>query len=123
MEVGCAAGYFLDEATRAGWQVIGVEPAAEIAELARSTFGLDVRTGFVEDLDLSELTADVVCAWHTLEHIPDPFDLVVSLRALMADSGTVAVEVPNGATLSSRTRKVTDFCERSRFDERARRKR
>src|SRR5437762_13055581 len=38
LEIGCAYGYFLDEARQRGWQVRGVEPSAHAAREARSRF-------------------------------------------------------------------------------------
>lgn len=99
LEVGSAAGFFLDEAVKAGWKVTGVEPSAETAAFAEESFGVDVRTGFVEDLDLSDVKPSTICAWHTLEHIPDPLGTVVSLGDGLPQGGEMVVEVPNGASL------------------------
>lgn len=101
-EIGSAAGFFLDEAQKAGWRAIGAEPSAEMAQFASSSFGLDVRVGFAEDMDLSGLAPRAVCAWHTLEHIPNPFELLVAVRERMADGGVLAMEVPNGASVRAR---------------------
>lgn len=99
LEIGSAAGFFLDEARRAGWSPVGIEPSAEIAAFAQDELGLDVKVGFAEDVDLSQEKLDAICAWHSLEHIPDPYRLLVSLREKLAESGTFAIEVPNGASI------------------------
>lgn len=99
LEIGCAAGFFLDEARKTGWSPIGVEPSAEIAEFAKSELDLDVKVGFAEDLELDQEKVDAICAWHALEHIPDPLGMLRTLRESLAESGTIAVEVPNGASI------------------------
>src|SRR6185369_10301641 len=45
LDVGCAAGVFLDLARGAGWEVRGVELSARHAAYAREAFGLDVWEG------------------------------------------------------------------------------
>lgn len=104
LEIGSAAGFFLDEATAAGWIATGVEASSEIAAIAADAFGVDIRVGFVEDLNLSDISADVVCAWHTLEHIPEPASVLRAARERLGDCGTFAVEVPNAASLMARRR-------------------
>lgn len=99
LEIGSAAGYFLDEAGRAGWRAVGVEPSGEVARYAREELGVEVRTGFAEDVNLDQFSPDVVCAWHAIEHIPDPSGILVSIRKALANPGCLLIEVPNGASL------------------------
>src|SRR6202007_1451375 len=42
LEIGCAYGYFLDEARRRGWRVRGVEPSEHAARYAIDELGLEV---------------------------------------------------------------------------------
>src|SRR5687768_8646719 len=62
LEIGSAAGFFLDAANRNGFTVLGIEPAEELARAARERFGVEVRAGFVEDADLEPGSVDVICA-------------------------------------------------------------
>lgn len=102
LEIGSAAGFFLDEASRVGWRVSGVEPSAEMAGYSVSRFGVDVEVGFAEDLDLAHAQPDIVCAWHSLEHIPDPLALLTKIREALSENGAMVVEVPNGASIRAR---------------------
>jgi 2-polyprenyl-3-methyl-5-hydroxy-6-metoxy-1,4-benzoquinol methylase len=94
LEIGAAAGHFVEAAAQAGFDPVGIEPAAELAAEARER-GLDVRAGFLEDLDLPESSFDVVCAWHVLEHIADPLTALQGLRRVLKPSGALLIEVPN----------------------------
>ena len=99
LEVGCAAGFFLDEARREGWHPRGIEPAQGPARYARRELGLDVVQGFAEDVELPAASLDAICLWHTLEHIPRPEALLARLREALRPGGALFVEVPNGASL------------------------
>src|SRR5205807_2536757 len=47
LDIGCAAGFFLDEARRRGWDVRGCELSEYAQTYARDTLALDVaRAGF-----------------------------------------------------------------------------
>jgi 2-polyprenyl-3-methyl-5-hydroxy-6-metoxy-1,4-benzoquinol methylase len=98
LEIGCASGFFLDAAHRAGFQVTGVEPSEEQAELARARVAADVRAGFLEDIGFETGSFDVSCAWHVLEHIPEPVEGLRLLRAALRPGGTLALEVPNAGS-------------------------
>lgn len=102
LEIGSAAGYFLDGAQRGGFDVVGVEPAEEQARHARERFGVDARAGFVEDAELEPASFDAVCAWHVLEHILDPVPELRRLHATLRAGGILAVEVPNAAGAQAR---------------------
>lgn len=95
LEIGVAGGWFLDAARRDGFAVRGIEPAAEMSEEARRRFGLEVVTAFVEDVPLAPASLDAVCAWHVLEHIPDPLPTLMQLRSALRPGGGLAIEVPN----------------------------
>ena len=93
-EIGCGGGFFLEAARAHGIAVRGVEPAADGAEHARSSLGLDVTTGRFEDVDLRG-PFDAVCAFHVLEHVDDPVTFLERSRGLLAANGVLGLEVPN----------------------------
>ncbi|MGK2877385.1 MAG: class I SAM-dependent methyltransferase [Solirubrobacterales bacterium] len=94
-EIGAAAGYFLDEARTAGYSVAGVEPAPAVSGYARERFGLDIKTGFLEDADLPEGRFDAICAFHVLEHVHDPLEVLKDVRASLKNDGYLFLEIPN----------------------------
>ena len=102
LELGCATGHFLAASRDAGFAVTGVEPSAEAARRARERYGVDVRMGFAEDVDLPPEAFDVVCAWHVVEHIPDPAGVVRRLAGVLRPGGVLALEVPNVGSAQAR---------------------
>ncbi len=92
LDVGCAAGFFLDEARRAGWQVRGVEVSAFAAGHARHDLGLDVVQGTFPAVALPEEKVDMVTFFNVLEHLPAPREVEARLRELVPPGGLVVVE-------------------------------
>ncbi len=102
LEIGTASGYFLDEARAAGFEVQGVEPGAAMAKQARERFGLDVKTGIVEHIDLPENGIDVVCAWHVVEHLAEPERALERIKRALRPGGYLLLEVPNIESVNAR---------------------
>jgi 2-polyprenyl-3-methyl-5-hydroxy-6-metoxy-1,4-benzoquinol methylase len=109
LEVGATSGAFMVEMQEHGFEVVGVEPAPGPAEIAREQRGLDVRTGFIEDVELPEEKFDVVCAWHVLEHITKPQGSMKRLREATNDDGWLFLEIPNIMSINAKREKTNWF--------------
>ena len=101
LEVGAGYGLFLDAARRAGWQTSGVELSRTGARHAVDTIGLDVFCGQLADAPL-EPGFDVLCAWDTVEHVPDPLSFWRTVRSQVADDGVVLFSTPYVSSLPAR---------------------
>lgn len=101
LEIGCAYGLFLDAARGRGYDVIGVELSQAAAEHARAELGLTVHSSQLADAPL-DTPFDVICAWDTIEHVPDPVEFWRAVRGLVADDGVVLFSTPYFSSLPSR---------------------
>jgi SAM-dependent methyltransferase len=104
LEVGAAAGFFLDEARTAGYDGKGVEPNPAMAAFARARLRLDVRTGTLGETALDPGSFDAVCAFHVLEHIDRPLEAARSIHGALRPGGHLLVEVPNAESATARRR-------------------
>jgi SAM-dependent methyltransferase len=97
LDAGCGDGYFLYQARRQGWDVLGLEvnPAA-VASAQKA--GLPVRLGDLSSTDLEAGAFDFVRLWHVLEHVPDPVLTLRQARRLLAPQGRLIVGVPDFAS-------------------------
>lgn len=90
MDIGCDRAYFLDEARRFGYRVIGVEPS-ETARQYAAQIGIQVEKS-IEDIS-QPIHAAVM--WHSLEHTGDPVGSLRSIRNIMVSQGLLAIRVPD----------------------------
>lgn len=102
LELGAGAGYFLDAARRTGFDPFGIELSTEIAQIAKDRFGVDVAVGSVDELELDAGSFDLACAWHVLEHIPNPLESLRKTRATLRPGGELFLELPNFGSLRAR---------------------
>jgi SAM-dependent methyltransferase len=99
VEVASNDGYLLQHTVARGIRSLGIEPAANIAEVARDK-GIDTEVMFLgeqtgRDVATRHGQADLVVANNVFAHVPDIVDFSKGLRALVADSGRVSIEIPH----------------------------
>ncbi len=90
LEIGCAYGFFLDEAKR-HYDVCGIELAAEAAAACRSR-SLNVVTGVADAPTLDRLSPpfDVIALLDVIEHLPQPNEtLALAAQRLDPDGAIV----------------------------------
>jgi SAM-dependent methyltransferase len=95
LDVGCAAGFFLQVAKERGWQVQGVEPAAYVADYAQNQLGLEVFKGTLEEAQFPEESYEVVTIWDALEHMPDPHKTLTQVHHLLKPEGLLVLSTHN----------------------------
>lgn len=92
LDVGCATGFFLDEARRIGWKVRGCEVSDWAGGYARQQLGLDVSLGAFPTADLAGERFDVVTFLNVFEQLPDAKEAAVALTSLVAPGGYLILE-------------------------------
>lgn len=103
LDVGCAAGDFLDHVRqKGGWEVQGVEISPFAADLARRKYHLDVFTGTLEEACFADETFDAVTMWDVLEHLHDPADSLKEVHRILKPGGVLAFRVPNGDSFDAK---------------------
>lgn len=95
LDVGCGPGFFLRHARNAGWATVGVEPADQAAEHARS-LGLEVVQAPLSEAFSHGLGQfDVVYSHGVLEHLREPLSFMATARELLVAGGLLFVSVAN----------------------------
>jgi C-methyltransferase C-terminal domain/Putative zinc binding domain/Methyltransferase domain len=105
-EVASNDGYLLQHFLARGIPVRGIEPARNVAEVALSR-GIPTTVQFLgcetgEDIAERHGRADLVVANNVFPHVPDIRDFAKGLRALVKDTGLVALEFPHLLRLMQR---------------------
>lgn len=99
VEVGSNDGSLLLPLAEAGHRVWGVDPAANVAEVARER-GVPTTASLFDQAIADELQgrlgpARAVVANNVLAHVDEPVDLLKACSSMLAEGGAVVVEVPD----------------------------
>ncbi len=95
LDVGCGEGFFLFNASRAGYTSKGIEISQDVAEYARTEFSLDVEAKPFEELAFPTDHFDVVTLWQVLEHLPYPLAVLKETHRILKPGGLVVTSTPN----------------------------
>jgi SAM-dependent methyltransferase len=111
VEIASNDGYLLQYYKEAGVPVLGIEPAVNIAKVAREERSIPTLTEFFSSevgrrLAAEGEQADVIHAHNVLAHVADLNGFVRGLRLLLKDDGMVVIEAPY----------VKDLIDRCEFD-------
>jgi len=114
-EVASNDGYLLQHFVARGIPVLGVEPAANVAETARSR-GIRTVVEFLgaetgESIAAAHGRADLVAGNNVFAHVPDIRGFAAGLRALVKDDGLVTLEFPHLLRLIERRQYDTIYHE------------
>jgi SAM-dependent methyltransferase len=110
VEIASNDGYLLKNYVADGIAVLGVEPASNIADVARArgvpTENAFFGTAFADNLRSQGRSADVVHANNVLAHVADLNGVVDGIRRILKPNGVAVFEVPY----------VRDLIENTEFD-------
>lgn len=105
LDVGCGAGFFLEEARDRGWRVSGNEFSAHAIEVNRAK-GLDVIHGPITLDTFEPGTFDVITAFEVFEHVDEPSEMGALLARILRPGGLLYCTTPNFNALSRRVLKA-----------------
>jgi novobiocin biosynthesis protein NovU/D-mycarose 3-C-methyltransferase len=110
LEIASNTGVFLKKFKEQGCEVLGIEPAGNIADVALAT-AIPTRKEFFNAANAKKLktewgAADLILGRHVFAHIDDLKDLVAGLEAVSHAETLIAFEVPY----------VVDFFEHTEYD-------
>jgi SAM-dependent methyltransferase len=99
VEIASNDGYLLQYVVAAGIPCLGIEPAANVAEVARAR-GIATEVAFFGEQTARRLmreshAADLVASNNVLAHVPDINDFVAGVAAILKPEGVYTVEFPH----------------------------
>ncbi len=95
LDMGCGEGFFLFNASKAGYITKGVELSRDAAAYAKREFGLDVEAKHFEEAQFPENCFDVVTLWQVLEHVPYPLVTLKEVHRILKPEGLLVVSTPD----------------------------
>lgn len=91
LDIGCGDGCFAKIMAAHGWQVTGLDPALPHSY---ETGTIRLLCGTFAELPADE-KYDVITLWDVVEHVENPFDLIVEAGKRLAPDGVMIVETGN----------------------------
>ena len=96
LDVGCATGFLMDEARKAGWEVSGIELSEWAVGYAKKTLHIDtIFRGVLKNAGYPDNHFDAVIMKDSIEHLTDPKSTLVEIRRVLKSDGIICVNTPN----------------------------
>lgn len=94
LDVGCGTGHFGKYMVDAGWDVTGIEPSNDAAQLAKF-LGFKVYDTLDGCLGHETRKFDAITLLNVLEHVPDPVSFLQNVTNFMDAQSILVIRVPN----------------------------
>ena len=101
LDVGAAAGFFVDEASRTGWDAQGIDVAPHMVEWGRRELGVELSVDDVSGVEASGHYR-VVTMWDYIEHSLNPAGELAKCNELLEDRGLIALSTGDLDSLAAR---------------------
>lgn len=92
LDFGCGNGGFLLRARSLAAKVSGLEPEKRVREYFDNS--LEIESDLSTFVHRAE-QFDLITAFHVIEHLPDPVDVLNQLKKVLAQKGRIVLEVPS----------------------------
>ena len=102
LDVGCAAGYFLESAKNEGFEPYGVELSESFFKETHHKLGDSIYRGTIEDIPCENNFFDVITMFDLLEHVKDPISTLRRCRKILMPNGIIAAVLPNTSSLTAK---------------------
>ncbi len=89
LDIGCAAGYFVNYMKKRGWEASGIDISKECIDFAMHS-GLDVCRGDYLKTDSPE-RFDLITLWSTIEHLHRPDNILKKVYSDLKENGMIYI--------------------------------
>ena len=103
LEIGCGNGFFLEELKDNGFKrVYGIEPGKMSVKKARPDIKKNIKISILKENLFPKNYFDIICCFHTLDHIVEPNVFIKEIKFLLKKNGKVFFVVHNTSSLSAK---------------------
>jgi len=97
LDVGCGAGFMLDEFKNYSSFPVGIEPSKSLSAYAKRNFKIQIYNGYLDSDLIKRINQkfDVVILSHILEHLSDPLSFLNLVDQILKKAGLIYIETPN----------------------------
>lgn len=109
LEVGCGSGASVHASADLGWNATGIDLDPELISAGIEQHGADLRCTTLLNAGLQEGSCHFIRLRDVIEHLPDPYDTLVSIHRLLRPGGIALFVAPNDGALINRIRRLLGF--------------
>lgn len=102
LDVGCAMGFLIELASKAGFDAYGIEPSDYAYAQAYKKFGNKITKGTVDSAKYPSKTFDVIVLSDVIEHLADPAADLKKLARFLKDDGIFLIATGNIDSLAAK---------------------
>jgi len=99
LDIGCGSGSSVRAAADMGWEAIGIDIDPALVELGRSELQVDLRCQPLLESHLQGNYFRFVRLRDVIEHLPNPYEVLVEVKRLLVSGGVALIATPNEAAL------------------------
>jgi SAM-dependent methyltransferase len=104
LDVGCGSGMGVRAALELGWLAIGIDIDHDLIRIGQRELNVDVRCSNLMESHFQPNWFHFVRLRHVLEHLPNPYDVMVEVKRILAPGGVGLIVAPNESGLSNQLR-------------------
>ena len=102
LDVGCAAGFFLNSAKHEGFEPFGVETSENLASFAKREFKLNIFCGTLREAGFPDESFEIVTMLDVLSHLSKPVDDLNEIFRILQKDGLLLIETGNKGDLNAK---------------------
>lgn len=102
LDVGSAAGFFMDEAKKVGWEPHGIDISPEMSAWGRNHLDLDIANGLFQSAEYPAGSFDAVTMWDYIEHSTDPARDFAKAAHVLRPQGVLMLSTGDAASIVAR---------------------
>lgn len=107
LDIGCATGFLLDEARKAGFEIHGIELSRWAVDHASNKLGINtIRQGMLKEAMYPKSHFDVIILSDVIEHLLDPKSTLAEIRKILKPDGVICINTPDIDSLISKILKA-----------------
>jgi 2-polyprenyl-3-methyl-5-hydroxy-6-metoxy-1,4-benzoquinol methylase len=95
LDIGSGYGFFSQGALKLGFEVTAISPGKFDNEVFAKMNNFKPIENNFEDMEFNDVNYDLVILSQVLEHILDPYNMLIKINRLISPDGILALAVPN----------------------------
>lgn len=102
LDVGCAMGFFVEQARHAGYDAYGFDPSEYAVKKAKKKLNGRIEHATVHSASYPEKSFDFITLFDVFEHLADPVGDIRRLRTFLKDDGHIVIATGNTDSLAAK---------------------